>query len=106
MNVDINSLNLETLRLLLLEIIPQPDECKQLTGYKGGAGALDKPELLLRSLADIPCLEGRLRAMAFKAQMEVDIEQWERQVEQLTDGCDYVKTSDLLYALFQVVLDV
>ena len=105
MNVDINSLNLETLRMVL-EIIPQPDECKQLTGYKGDAGALDKPELLLRSLADIPRLKGRLTAMAFKAQMEVDIEQWEKQAEQLTDGCDRVKTSDHLYALFQVVLDV
>ena len=69
-------------------------------------GALDKPEILLKSLADIPRLEGRLKAMKFKSQMETDIEQWQKQVEQLTEGCSCVQESEKLRALFQVVLDV
>ena len=79
MNVDINLLSLETLRMVL-DVIPLPDECRLLLNYTGETSALDRPEMMLRSLADIPRLEGRLKAMAFKAQMETDIEQWEKQV--------------------------
>ena len=59
---------------MVAEILPTAEESKLLAEYSGDVGALDRPEQLLRSLAAIPRLEGRLKCMMFKAQLEVEMD--------------------------------
>ncbi len=73
MEVDENVLPLEVLPMVA-EILPSAEESKLLREWEGDAAMLDKPELLLRSLSAIPRLEGRLRAMMFKGQLEVEMD--------------------------------
>ena len=63
LEVDLNSLQLDTLRMVL-EIIPTKEECRLLLAYTGDVSMLDKPEIMLRTLADIPRLEARLKCAA------------------------------------------
>ena len=78
-----------------------------LSDFSGDVGTLDKPEQMMRTLAFIPRLEGRLRAMMFKSQLEVDMDGMLMQrVDDLRLACERVRDSKELHALLQVVLDV
>lgn len=106
MEVDENVLPLDVLPMVL-EIVPSAEERKCLLDYTGDASSLDKPEQMLRTLSHIPRLEGRLRAMMFKCQLEVDMDGvLMQQVDDLKVACDLVRESKELHALMQVVLDV
>ena len=47
-----------------------PYQAQKLLGFSGDLETLDRPERVLRSVADIPRLQGRIQAMIFKAQLE------------------------------------
>ena len=70
MEIDENLLPLEVLPMVR-EIAPTAEEAKLLTRFSGNVATLDRPEQMMRTLAHIPRLEGRLRSMQFKAQLEV-----------------------------------
>ena len=94
---------LSTAAISWAEVSRRPDkcreECKQLLGFKGDATTLDRPELLLRSLADIPRLETRLKSMMFKVQLETDMDETLcKQMDDLRAACDAVSTSKELQA--------
>ena len=92
---------------MLLEVVPTAEERRLLLEFGGDVGSLERPEQLLRTLACIPRLEGRLRAMRFKAQLEIDLEELMlTPVAELGAACEAVGGSQPLHALLQVVLDV
>ena len=106
MEVDENVLPLEVIPMVI-EIVPTADEKRQLLEYTGDLSTLDKPEQLLRSLAHIPRLEARLKAMAFKAQLELDMDGvLMQQIDDLKAACELVRDSKELHALMAIVLDV
>jgi len=106
MEVDENVLPLEVLPMVM-EIVPNAEERTKLQEYAGEDASLDKPERMLRTLSYIPRLEGRLRAMKFKAQLEADMDAiLMQQVDDLQVACKLVAESKELHALMQVVLDV
>ena len=53
---------------------PSPHQAQKLLDFSGDLDTLDRPERVLRSVADIPRLQGRIQAMIFKAQLESEIE--------------------------------
>ena len=106
MEVDENLLPLEVLPMVL-EIAPTAEEKALLMNYTGEVTNLDKPELMLRQLADIPRLEKRLRVMMFKAQLEVDMDGVLMQrCSELAAACKAIKSCKELHALMQIVLNV
>ena len=106
MEIDENLLPIEVLPKVV-EIVPSAEERKLLLDYAGDVRSLDKPEAMLRTLAHIPRLEGRLKAMMFKAQLEADMDGMLMQrVDELKSACEEVKASKELHALMQIVLDV
>ena len=55
---------------------------------------------MLRTLAHIPRLEGRLHAMMFKSQLEVDMDGvLMQQVDDLKTACEIARDSTELHAL-------
>ena len=62
---------------------PHSNVQRTLRGYTICLDMLDKPEQMLLELASIPRLEGRLRAMMFKAQFETDMNASKAQVAEL-----------------------
>ena len=73
--------------------------------YTGEVTNLDKPELMLRQLADIPRLEKRLRVMMFKAQLEVDMDGVLMQRCSSSRPRAAIKSCEELHALMQIVLN-
>ena len=74
MEVDENTLTWPEGLRMLLEILPTADEAAKLLAYDGDAECLDRPETMLRSIADVPRLQGRIKAMMFKAQLESEMD--------------------------------
>ena len=72
--VDENTLTWPEGMRMLLDILPNADEAQKLLGFSGDLETLDRPERVLRSVADIPRLQGRIQAMIFKAQLASEIE--------------------------------
>jgi hypothetical protein len=106
MEVDENLLPLEVLPMVS-EIVPTAEEAKMLLGYSGELAALDRPEQLMRTLATVPRLEARLKAMTFKSQLEIDMDGLlMQQVDDLRSACRAVRDCRELHALFQIVLDI
>jgi len=106
MEIDENLLPLEVLPMVR-EIAPTAEEAKLLTRFSGNVATLDRPEQMMRTLAHIPRLEGRLRSMQFKAQLEVDMDGVLMQhVDDLKVACEAVRESTELHALLQIVLDI
>jgi len=106
LEVDENVLPAEVLPMVM-EMVPTAEERVKLQEYSGELGALDKPERMLRTLSFIPRLEGRLKAMRFKAQLEADMDAiLMQQVDDLHTACKLVCDSQELHALMQIVLDV
>ena len=92
---------------MLLEIAPTAEERELLTQFNGDASTLARPEQMLRTLAFIPHLEGRLQSMMFKSQLEVDMDSYLMpRVRDLRAACESVRDSRELHALMQIVLDV
>ena len=88
---------------MVLEVAPTGEERKMLTDFAGDVGMLDKPEQMLRTLSFVPRLEGRLKAMMFKSQLEVEMDAvLMPKVEDLRKACELVRDSTELHALFQV----
>jgi len=93
MEIDENLLPLEVLPMVR-EIAPTAEEAKLLTRFSGNVATLDRPEQMMRTLAHIPRLEGRLRSMQFKAQLEVDMDGVLMQhVDDLKVACEAVRES-------------
>jgi formin 2 len=106
LEVDENTLPADVLPMVM-EIVPTAEERALLQGYAGETEGLDKPERMLRTLSYIPRLDGRLRAMKFKAQLEAEMHSvLMQQVGDLQKACKEVLESKALHALMQVVLDV
>lgn len=106
LEVDENTLPADVLPMVM-EIVPTAEERALLQGYAGETEGLDKPERMLRTLSYIPRLDGRLRAMKFKAQLEAEMHSvLMQQVTDLQKACKEVLESKALHALMQVVLDV
>jgi len=106
LEVDENLLSLEVLKRVL-KITPTAEERALLTGFSGDVLTLDRPEQMMRTLAHIPRLEGRLVSMMFKQQLEVDLEEvMLRPVDKLRAACEAVRDCKELHALFRIVLDV
>ena len=110
MEVDLDLLPLEVLPMVR-EIVPTAEEKKLLLDYSGDVSNLDKPEQMMRTLAHIPRLEGRLTAMRFMAQLQVDLNGGPNSVlmASLLDvrkACEAIQGSTELHALLQIVLDV
>ena len=74
MEVDENTLTWPEGLRMLLEILPTAEEAAKLLAYDGDAECLDRPETMLRSIADVPRLQGRIKAMMFKAQLESEMD--------------------------------
>ena len=106
MDVDENTLRQDVLKMVL-GILPTAEEAALLRNYEGEISALDRPEQLLRSICDIPRLEGRLRAMTFKALLEGDMHALLfKEVDTLKEACAVTRSSTELQALMQIVLHV
>ena len=102
MDVDENLLPLDVLPMVM-EIAPTAEERTMLSGFSGDVTTLDKPEQMLRTLAFIPRLEGRLKAMVFKAQLEVDMDAvLMPRVGDLNTACERVRDCKELHALLQI----
>ena len=105
MEVDENTLTWPEGLRMLLDIIPNAEEAQKLLAFSGDLETLDRPERVLRSVADIPRLQGRIQAMIFKAQLESEMDGLlVKQVDCLRDACQAVRESTELHALFQVAL--
>jgi hypothetical protein len=92
---------------MVLDIRPTAEERNLLVSFAGDLSTLDRPEQLLRALALIPRLEGRLRAMMTKCQLEVDMDGLLMQrVDDLRIACKRVRDSTELHALMRIVLEV
>ena len=57
MEVDENTLTWPEGLRMLLEILPTAEEATKLLAYDGDLESLDRPETMLRSIADIPRLQ-------------------------------------------------
>eukprot|EP00962_Isochrysis_galbana_P060063 scaffold34046_cov101-Isochrysis_galbana.AAC.1 len=87
---------------MVQSILPTSQEEALLSRHTGDASELDRPEQLLLSLCGIGRLEGRIRAMMFKAQCEPEMEALSKQVDDLAAACEAVRGSVELHALMQV----
>jgi hypothetical protein len=99
--VDECVLSHETLKMVQ-SILPTPQEAELLSRHAGAETELDRPEQLLLSLCGIGRLQGRIRAMIFKAQCEGEMEGLSKQVDELAAACEAVRGSVELHALMQV----
>jgi len=105
LRVEESVLKPETLKMII-DILPTAEEASKLRDFSGSLDMLDKPEQMLLELAGIPRLEGRLRAIMFKAQFETDMSAAKAQVADLRRASVSLRGSSEMQALLQVVLSV
>ena len=94
---------------VLINNAPLPDELEIIRGYRDSGGdmaVLEKHELFVAAMLDVPRLKPRLIALNFQAQFEAEIRQLHIQTSTVMEAALQIQSSQKLAGFLKLVLNV